>query len=77
MIGRSPVLIGAVALLAGTGLYTAIDRAGWTTLLDTTYGKIAAVKLVLLIVAVSLAAYHRYALTPQMTTSADAGGALG
>jgi copper transport protein len=64
---RSPVLIGAVALLAGTGLYNAIHRVGWTTLLDTTYGKIAAIKLGLLVVAVSLAAYHRYALAPQMS----------
>jgi hypothetical protein len=62
-------MMGAVALLAGTGLYLAIDRAGWTTLLDTTYGKLAAIKLGLLIVAVSLAAYHRYALAPQLPTA--------
>jgi copper transport protein len=68
VLRRSPLLMGAIALLAGTGLYTTIDRVGWTTLLDTTYGKIAAIKLALLVVALSLAAYHRFALTPQMST---------
>jgi copper transport protein len=67
VLRRSPVLMGAVALLAGTGLYNVIHRVGWTTLFDTTYGKIAAIKLVLLVAAVSLAAYHRFALAPQMS----------
>ena len=66
---RSPVLMGAVVLVAVAGGWMAIERVGWTTLLDTTYGQIAAMKLALLGAAVTLAAYHRFALTPQLSTT--------
>ncbi len=66
---RSPVLMGSVVVLAIAGGWLAIDRVGWTTLLDTTYGQLAAIKVGLLGGAVTLAAYHRFALTPQMSTT--------
>jgi copper transport protein len=69
---RSPVLMGSVAVLAGTGLWLAIDRVGFTTLLDTTYGKLAAVKLGLLVGALALAVYHRFVLAPRLTAAGAA-----
>lgn len=61
---RSPALMGAVALLAASGTWLLVGRVGWGALASDTYGRLGLAKVALLGVALVLAAWHRFGLTP-------------
>lgn len=66
----SAVALVAVAVVAGTGTVRALDEVGsWSALLDTGYGRLVTVKIVLLVVLVGLAAVNRYRNVPEARTS--------
>lgn len=56
----SPWGMGAVVLLAGSGALLVVDRVGVDELTTSTYGRLALVKSVLLVVAVALAVRNRW-----------------
>jgi putative copper export protein len=63
----SPIGLGCVLVLAGTGLVQALQLVGsLSALVDTAYGRIALVKICLFLAALVLAAYNRLWLTDRL-----------
>ena len=75
--GFSPVGIAVVAILLITGLVNTLFLTDLTTLLQSLYGKLLALKVILFAGMFALAALHRQRSVPALTKSLSAGeGAL-
>ena len=68
----SPFAMGAVVLLALTGAVLVIDRVPLDQLLSSTYGRIGALKVVLLAVTVVVAFRNRARVTPELPDGDEA-----
>ncbi len=67
----SPVALGCVLILAGTGFTQGLELIGsLPVLLGTTYGRIALLKIILFLFALALAAVNRLWLTDRLTGGA-------
>lgn len=66
VVGLSPWGIGAVAVVAVSGSVLVVDRVPLGELLDATYGRLALVKVALLVVALVLAARNRWVIAPAL-----------
>jgi copper transport protein len=66
-------LVGAAAVLvlAGTGVWLVLDRVAIDELTSSTYGRLALLKSLLLVVAVVLALRNRLVLVPALTDEPD------
>ncbi len=64
--GLSPWGMGAVVVLAASGAVLVLDRVGLGDLLGSAYGRLALVKVGLLLVAVVLAAANRWRIAPAL-----------
>ncbi|CAB4749667.1 unannotated protein [freshwater metagenome] len=71
VVRRSPWAIAAVVTLGVTGLVLVLDRVPLGELLNSWYGRVGVLKLLLLLAAVSLAFYNRYWLTPKLPTEPE------
>ena len=60
----SPWGMGAVVVLAASGTVLVVDRVGLDDLVGSTYGRVALVKVALLVGAVVLAARNRWSIAP-------------
>lgn len=60
----SPWGMAAVAVLAVTGVVLVLERVEPGELLDSAYGRLASVKVALLVVALGLAVHHRWRAAP-------------
>jgi copper transport protein len=68
----SPWGMGAVVVLAVSGAVLVVDRVGLDQLTTSTYGRLSLLKVALLVVAVVLAARHRWRLAPTLGDDAGA-----
>jgi copper transport protein len=68
--GLSPWGMGAVVVLAASGAVLVLDRVGLGDLLGSTYGRLALVKVGLLLVAVVMAAANRWRIAPTLVDDA-------
>jgi copper transport protein len=68
----SPWGMGAVVVLAVSGSVLVVDRVGLDQLTTSTYGRLSLLKVALLVVAVALAARHRWRLVPTLGDDAGA-----
>jgi uncharacterized membrane protein/nitrogen fixation protein FixH len=73
----SRLALPVVAVIAVTGLVRALDLAGgWRGLLDTGFGRVLDLKLLVFAAVLALAARNRYRLVPALATRAGSLGAL-
>jgi copper transport protein len=73
----SRLALPVVAVIAVTGLVRALDLAGgWRGLLDTGFGRVLDLKLLVFAAVLALAARNRYRLVPALVTRAGSLGAL-
>lgn len=63
----SPWGMGAVVVLAASGTVLVVDRVGLDDLVASTYGRVALVKVALLVGAVVLAARNRWRIAPALS----------
>ncbi|SFF33688.1 Putative copper export protein [Paenibacillus algorifonticola] len=69
MIKRfSQAALPIIILLAATGVILSLQRLNvWTELVDSSYGRLALLKTLLLVAVIGIGAYHRFSLMPRLT----------
>jgi copper transport protein len=68
----SAAAVGALALVLVTGVVRSIDEVGsWRALIDTGYGRLVLVKILLILVLAGLGAVNRYRNVPRLRSGAE------